>query len=1165
MEEALALSRFGPYRVEARIGSGGMGVVYRGRHVTSGEAVAVKTIQVRSAELIAAFRREVQVLAGLSHPGIVRVLDQGLTDGTPWYAMELVEGRPLSSLLHGTLSATTEVVVGRGQRTAPLAEELEDKAASGTWPTKREPYPDRPSLNELLKVIRKVCVALGFVHSHGLVHRDLKPENILIQANGNPVLVDFGVVGQFSDTSGREVLELVGTAGTLAYMAPEQALGSLVDARADLFSLGCILYECIVGEPPFGRAGLYDPSVEQPPPPSKRAAGVSPELDELVINLLARDLRDRLGYAEDVALALDRILNETEATPSRGNEPVYLYRPEFAGRRELLNRLSNRMDDAKRGSGSITLVSGESGLGKTRLLLELGARAVAAGVTVITGECQPVGAVSLDEGARGEPLHPFRNFLLAVADACRVGGVQLTERLLAKRGAVLAPYEPALAAVLGPGQSTPEREPPERARARVFWALEGLLAAFSEEQPLLLLLDDLQWADSLSLEFLSIFAGHVQARSRVTLVATFRSEETSDELSALAAERGVELERLERFDSAAVGQMVSGLLALRAPPGEWVSFLEHESGGNPFFIAEYLRAAIAERLLTRTATGRWTLGEVESGASLRDRLGLPATIGALVGRRLSGLDTECLQMVWAAAVLGREFDQELLAETAGVDVTRVTAAYGRLRQRQILEDEASGGCSFVHDKLREVAYGLIGDEERRRLHQRAAETLTRRREAGVAQVEAGTLGYHQAQAGNHERASAYFEQAGEAARRNHANRDALRYFRLALGELERAGGRDKQERRVASSRLRESLADVLFVSGELEEARAALVRAIEETPVADRVSRARRRRLLARTWERQHHHERALELCAQAQLDLGEPPRAARFADDYWYEWVQIQIQTTWHLYFLSRVAELTALLEQARPVIERRGSALQRAQFSEAVILAEIRAARYRVTDASVGNARTCLTAAEEADDPGELAIARFFLAWILTLKDRSGEREAEPLFRSAIAYVERVGDASLQARFIAYYCVMLRRANRVPDTRATALRVLEIAEKHRFFDYLGLAHANLCWVALQTGGDVEAAASQALAAWGKLPAAYPYPFQWLARIPLATHLTKLGKVDEALQEWALLLDAKQHLLPDPLSAAIRLALTKRASTRVTDFASLQAIAELAEALSYV
>ena len=139
------------------------------------------------------------------------------------------------------------------------------------------------------------------------------------------------------------------------------------------------------------------------------------------------------------------------------------------------------------------------------------------------------------------------------------------------------------------------------------------------------------------------------------------------------------------------------------------------------------------------------------------------------------------------------------------------------------------------------------------------------------------------------------------------------------------------------------------------------------------------------------------------------------------------------------------------------------------------------------------------------------------------------------------------------------------MPDTRTTALRVLDIAEKHQFFDYVGLAHANLCWVALQTGGDVEAAASQALAAWGKLPAAYPYPFQWLARISLATHLTRLGRIDNVLQQWELLLDAKLHLLPDELSAAIRRALTKRASTGVTDIASLQAIAELAEALSYV
>jgi serine/threonine protein kinase/tetratricopeptide (TPR) repeat protein len=1163
MDEALALSTFGPYRLEARIGGGGMGVVYRGRHTTSGRAVALKTIRTRSAELVAALRREVQVLAGLSHPGIVHVLDQGLTDGTPWYAMELVEGRPLSSLLHGPTHTTAQLALGRLRSTAPLLDEEQLTPGFSLPDSVPEASDYRPPLNELLSVMRKVCAALGFLHSHGLVHRDLKPANILIQKNGNPVLVDFGLVGQFRDASGREVLEVAASAGTLAYMAPEQALGSLVDARADLFSLGCILYECIVGEHPFPRGGPHDTSVEPPPAPSTRVASVSAELDALVMGLLTRDVRDRVGYADDVAVALDRI-TQARPLPSPGStQRVYLYRPEFAGRRELLERLCGFVNDAKVDAGSITLLSGESGLGKTRLLLELCARALASGTRVITGECRPARAVSLDE-TRGEPLHPFRNFLVALADYCRAGGPELSKRLLGEHGAVLAAYEPTLVTLLGPDRSAPERESPDRAPARVFRALAEVLGAFSEQRPLLLLLDDLQWADSLSLEFLSAFAEHLSLRRRVTIVGTFRSEEMREELGALCRRRGVEVQSLERFDSVAVGQMVSGMLALRTAPEEWVTFLEQESGGNPFFIAEYLRAAIAERLLTRTQAGRWTMGEDETDTTLRERLRLPATISALVGRRLSSLEPESLQLVWAAAVLGREFDEELVAETAGIELARVTDAYGRLRQRQILQDETSGASGFVHDKLREVAYSLIGTEERRRLHQRAAEALARRQESGASSVEAGTLGYHYAQAGNHQRAAHYFGQAGEAARRNHANRDALRYLRLALGELEHTELRDQREHRVASARLREAIADVLFVFGQMDEARAALERAITDTPAADRLARARRRRLMARTWERLHDHERALALCAQAAQDLGEPPDATGSVDDYWFEWVQIQIQTTGHLYFLNKVAELQAVLEHVRPLVEQRGSPQQRTQFLQGLIQANLRGRRYRGNAESVELARASLRAAQQTHDLSELALARGFLGVVLTMTDAGDAQEAEEMFTQAIAQVERVGDAGLSARFLTYYGVLLRRSGRVGEVQSLAQRALDIATKHGFHDYVGVAHANLAWVALRTGGDVEAVAGEALTAWGRLPAAYVYPLQWTLRVPLAIHLTRLGKLDEAKMQWELLLDIRQHLLPDELTRAIQLALEESSTEVSAQRARLDAIATLTRDLHY-
>jgi hypothetical protein len=136
---------------------------------------------------------------------------------------------------------------------------------------------------------------------------------------------------------------------------------------------------------------------------------------------------------------------------------------------------------------------------------------------------------------------------------------------------------------------------------------------------------------------------------------------------------------------------------------------------------------------------------------------------------------------------------------------------------------------------------------------------------------------------------------------------------------------------------------------------------------------------------------------------------------------------------------------------------------------------------------------------------------------------------------------------------------------TGAAAQRALDIASRHGFLDYVGVAHANLSWVALQIGEDVEAAAAQALAAWNQLPSGYSYPLQWLVRMPLAVDMTRRGHVDDALHQFELLLDKSQHLLPGPLARTIELALAKRARNNAADEQDVRDIIELAEDLGYV
>jgi serine/threonine protein kinase len=247
----------GGYQIGTRLGGGGMGTVYRAT-APDGRAVAIKFLSpvlAGSPELVARFAREIEVLAGLDHPAIVRVLGQGEDGGVPWFAMELVEGEDLRARL----------------RRGGLGRE------------------------EAAAIFGRLLAALAHAHDRGIVHRDLKPANVLLAPDGAR-LADFGVARWEAEDPGAatRLTETAAVIGSLPYMSPEQRRGATIDRRSDLFSLGVMLYEAIAGSVPQG--AFRTPSAANPAFP--RA------LDRLVLVLLAPDPVDRPASAEEARRAL---------------------------------------------------------------------------------------------------------------------------------------------------------------------------------------------------------------------------------------------------------------------------------------------------------------------------------------------------------------------------------------------------------------------------------------------------------------------------------------------------------------------------------------------------------------------------------------------------------------------------------------------------------------------------------------------------------------------------------------------------------------------------------------------------------------------------------------------------------------------------------------------
>jgi len=329
------------YRIEAELGHGGMGAVYRAHDTLLDRDVAIKVLTAPAgSDVRERWLREAQSTARLNHPNIVAVHDAGEADGTPFIVMELIEGESLFN---------------------------------------RKPQ----SLDEILSIARQICAALDHAHSHGIVHRDLKPENVLITPDGTAKLMDFGLARSATSRLTQEGALV----GTVFYLSPEQALGQTVDGRTDLYALGVMLYEMTTGQLPFtgdNPLTIIAQHIHSPvAPPHTLRTDLPPALEAIMLKLLSKDPADRFASAREAAQALAGQI-AVEPGPRtfapRNNLPSQL--SSFIGRereiaevKRLLSPLS-REAARERGPGvgsRLVTLTGTGGSGKTRLALQVAA------------------------------------------------------------------------------------------------------------------------------------------------------------------------------------------------------------------------------------------------------------------------------------------------------------------------------------------------------------------------------------------------------------------------------------------------------------------------------------------------------------------------------------------------------------------------------------------------------------------------------------------------------------------------------------------------------------------------------------------------------------------------------------------------------------------------
>jgi class 3 adenylate cyclase len=616
--------------------------------------------------------------------------------------------------------------------------------------------------------------------------------------------------------------------GTVAYMAPEQALGRTPDARSDLYSLGAMLYEMVAGRPPFlgdDAVGVISQHINTAPvAPSWHNPEVPRQLEDLILRLLAKRVDDRPSSAGQVASELRQVLNRSTEEPAAGTQPPQvtdlrkLDWGHFVGRHEEMSTLKEALENVLSGKLALVVLAGEPGIGKSRLLDEFGVYSSLRGTRVLVGRCY-----------EGEQTLPYRPFIDALGQYVRASS---DEALLGE----LSSGAPEVATLVSeirarfPDLPDPPRLEGEAERVNVFDAITQFLRSASRSQPIALHLDDLHWADKPSLLLLQHLARHLPD-ARVILVGTYRDVEL-DRTHALS-ETLTELRRLPGFRRIAVrglaGVEVEELLSSmdgseegRTQRHVLASALHRETEGNPFFIHEVLAHLVETGKLARE-DGRW-VGKVSTVSAL----GIPEGVREVIGRRLSNLSEACNRMLVRASTMTRGFDWPVLRAISSIGEEELLDLLDEALSAQVLIERREGGIAtydFTHALIRQTLYEERSGPRRILLHREVGAALEDHW-ANEIESHVGALAYHFFQAapgGDVEKAIDYCTRAGDRAMSLYGWDDAIGHYDRAISALELMQPVD--ESRHCQMLLK--LSDALWAAGDYTRARSTAYDALE--------------------------------------------------------------------------------------------------------------------------------------------------------------------------------------------------------------------------------------------------------------------------------------------------------------------------------------------------
>ena len=811
-----------------------------------------------------------------------------------------------------------------------------------------------------------------------------------------------------------------------------------------------------------------------------------------------------------------------------GSAPVVGREPEMSVVRTALREVTS-------GAGSVLLITGEPGLGKTRLVHEcrklfMAWAGAASGRLPLWLEGRGASYTS------SQPFGLYQQLLSAWVGAAPEADERLA--LAALERAMKAAFGPKadddqvglLAQVMGLGSSvvaaSVSRLGPEQLQQARFKAFMSLLSRLVSYGSTLVVLEDLHWADPTSLRLTEEIAS-LSMSSPLLLLLTRRPEPdpgVSALEAALGSASGLSLRTIELapLGDEAERDLVNTLLGGVARE-DVSAFVRQGAEGNPLFLEERFASLMETGALVKASDQKWRL-EIDGQAEL------PEAIERLVRARVDRLAPAPRDAIVAASVLGPEFTLEALNAVTEPDggllpaVSDLCSAGLVVRAANVPE----ATFHFRHSLIQEAIYKGLLRGHRARLHSRAAWGLE---QASVGRLEevAGLLGHHYALAGEAERAAHYLALAGDGAASTFANHEARASYSWAIELL----GPDPANA-VPVAEIWLKLGRLAWRLGQFEDSRTAFERAAELASADAVLVAARSLCLLAAVETASHRHEAALGALEAAEIKLQAWPDQG---SDEWADiWVDVQLERSNLHYWRNEPSAQALVLEQARPIVESRSSARQKVNFYQAVSTLRARASRYLIDDNILLDYRESWQAAVDAGLENELFYMRFGLGFaLLWYGDFIG---AQGHLEQTLEISRRANDKTLELRVLTYLCCAHLRQHNVEEVKALAPKGEALASELAFPEYAGMAKAMLAWAAWKQGLyiDAEALAGQARELWRTC--VVHYSWCWAGLWPLVAVCLDDGRLEQAVGAARELLGPDQQRFPEALESAVQSAL---------------------------